>query len=457
MYAWAQYLAMRTVRMAVLLGLIALAVGACRSEPPKPTDVVMIVVDTLRADRLGRYGYTKGLTPALDRFADRGVRFAHAYSATSWTNPSVASLFTSRYPSQHRISDFDSRLSDNEMTIAERLSAAGFATAGFTANWRLSTELGYSQGFKTWRTFFNPPKARGEALRNAALAWIDGPDAKGQRLLYLQYMEPHTPLSPPPAQRARLAPGVSDEEVGKLNEWAVKIWPSPLPAEEMQNLFALYDAEVAAVDEEIGRLFDALEKRKIFDRALVIVTADHGEEFVEHGIFGHGSSLFNPAVHVPLIIAGPGIAAGVVVNENVSLVDVAPTVLELTGATPEPHFEGRSLVPLLRQGAKPSASQVDIVLQLPGTSSKWDRRVHTEGLMRGSKKLLVSSKGAGELYDLGQDPDEKNPAGPPAGAALQAALDADTSRFAARQQPQAEKVVVDEATKEKLRALGYHP
>ena len=302
-------------------------------------------------------------------------------------------------------------------------------------------------------------KARGEVLRNAALAWIDGPDAKGQRLLYLQYMEPHTPLSPPPAQRARFAPGVSNEEAGKLNEWARTAWGAraPLPAEEMQDLFALYDAEVAAVDEEISRLFDALEKHKIFDRALVIVTADHGEEFLEHGNFGHGFNLFNTTVHVPLIIAGPGIAAGAVVNENVSLVDVAPTVLELTGGKPEPRFEGRSLVPLLRDGAKPSVSQVDIVLQLPRVSSKWDLRVHKDGLLRGPEKLLVSNKGVGEFYDLSQDPDEKNPAGSPAGAALQAALDADTSRLAARQQPQAEKVVVDEATKEKLRALGYHP
>ena len=328
---------MRTVRMAILLGLIALAAGACRSEPPQPTDVVMIVVDTLRADRLGRYGYAKGLTPVMDRFADRGVRFAHAYAATSWTNPSVASLFTSRYPSQHHISDFDSKLSDEELTIAERLSAAGFATAGFTANWRLTTDLGYAQGFKTWRGFFNSPgsdkKARGELLRNEALAWIDSPDAKGSRLLYLQYMEPLIPLEPPAALRARFAPGVTDEEAGKLNAWARMLSPArgPLTAEETAELFALYDAEVAAMDEELGRLFDALAQRKIFERALVIVTADHGEEFLEHGMFGHGYNLFNTTVHVPLIIAGPGIPAGGVVNENVSLLDVAPTVLELTG------------------------------------------------------------------------------------------------------------------------------
>jgi arylsulfatase A-like enzyme len=455
---------MRTVPMAVLLGLLALVAGACRSEPPKPTDVVMIVVDTLRADRLGRYGYPKGLTPVMDRFADRGVRFAHAYAATSWTNPSVASLFTSRFPSQHHISDFDSRLSDAELTLAERLSAAGFATAGFTANWRLTTELGYAQGFKTWRGFFNSPgsehKARGDVLRDAALAWLDGPDAKGAgRLLYLQYMEPHIPLEPPPPLRARFAATVNDDEAGKLNAWARMLSPArgPLTAEETAELFSLYDAEVAAMDEQLGRLFDALEQRKIFERALVIVTADHGEEFLEHGMFGHGYNLFNTTVHVPLIIAGPGIPAGGVVNENVSLVDLAPTVLELTGLKPEPRFEGRSLVPLLRDAAEPSAAPADVVLQLPRNSFEWDLRAHKDGLVRGREKLLVDPDGTSELYDLGKDPAEKTPAGPPAGAALQAALERANSSFAARQQPEAEKVVVDEATKEKLRALGYHP
>ena len=114
-------------------------------------------------------------------------------------------------------------------------------------------------------------------------------------------------------------------------------------------------------------------------------------------------------------------------------------------------------MPLLRDATKPSPAQVDVVLQLPRNSFEWDLRLHKDGLVRGPEKLLVGPEGVGELFDLGKDPEEKTPAGPPAGAALQAALDAATSGFAARQQPQAEKVVIDEATKEKLRALGYHP
>jgi arylsulfatase A-like enzyme len=454
---------MRARRLAVLLLLIALGTGACRSQPPKPTDVVMIVVDTLRFDRLGKYGNANGLTPVLDRFADRGVRFDRAYATTSWTMPSVASLFTSRLPSQHKVSDFDSRLGDNEVTLAEDLAAAGFATAGFTANWRLTPELGYAQGFNTWRFFFTETKARGQVLRESALAWLDASGKEGghipPRFIYLQYMEPHVPLQAPPALQARFAPGVTAAEVTRLNAWALEALPDGtlLKAGELAQLMSMYDAEVAAVDEEIGRLFDALEKSGILEHALVIVTADHGEEFLEHGIFGHGHNLFNTTVRVPLIIAGPGIPAGRVVSENVSLVDLAPTVLDLMGVKPEASFEGRSLVPLLRGAAPAAPAPVDVVLQLPRAKSDWDLRRHTDGLVRGEQKLLVDPLGVTELYDLAADAGEQHPQGPPAGATLHAALDAANAGLAARQQPQEETVVVDEATKEKLRALGYHP
>jgi len=464
------------VVLAIFGVLLAVGVALWRAHPARPTDVILIVVDTLRADRLGRYGYGRGLTPVLDGLADRGARFAHAYATTSWTMPSVASLLTSRLPSQHLVRDFDSRLSDSEVTLAERLAAAGFANAGFTANWRLSAELGYGQGFSTWQGFLSsegsPTKARGEVVRTAALRWLDGGPrdgaapptgatptdggAKPSRLVYLQFMEPHVPFEPPADLRARFAPSVGVELAVRLNAWArsLPIDLAPLSAEEMAQLAALYDGEVAAIDAELGRLFEALEQRGILKDALVIVTADHGEELLEHGTFGHGSNLFNETVRVPLIMAGPGVPAGRVVNQNVSLIDVAPTVLDLLGLPPESRFEGRSLVPLLHDEARTSA--VDVILQLPRKTLEWDLRLHREGLVRGSDKLLVGPEGVGELFDLAADPGEQKPQAPPAGATLQAALEAANAELAARQQPQEEKAQIDEATKEKLRALGYH-
>ncbi len=461
--------------LAIFAGLLVVGIALWPARPARPTDVILIVVDTLRADRLGRYGYGKGLTPVLDGLADRGTRFAHAYATTSWTMPSVASLLTSRLPSQHLVRDFDSRLPGSELTLAERLEAAGFANAGFTANWRLSADLGYGQGFPTWLGFLSsegsPIKARGEVVRTAALRWLDGGPADGaapptgatptgggarpSRLLYLQFMEPHVPFEPPAPLRARFAPSVGVEQAARLNAWArsLALGQSPLSAEELAQVTALYDGDVAAADAELGLLFEALEQRGILKDALVIVTADHGEELLEHGNFGHGSNLFDETVRVPLIMAGPGVPAGRVVNQNVSLIDVAPTVLELLGLPPEGRFEGRSLVPLLRDEAP--ANAVDVILQLPRKTLDWDLRQHREGLVRGSEKLLVGPEGVGELFDLAADPGEQMPQGPPAGATLQAALEAANAELAARQQPQEEKAHVDEATKEKLRALGY--
>ncbi len=451
--------------------LLAVGVAVWRARPARPTDVVLIVVDTLRADRLGRYGDTKGLTPVLDALADRGTRFARAYATSSWTMPSVASLMTARLPSQHLVRDFDSRLPDSEVTLAERLADAGFTNGGFTANWRLSTALGYGQGFHNWQGFLSsegsPIKARGDVVRTAALRWFDagpadgatppGGDATRPRLLYLQFMEPHVPLEPPAALRARFAPSVGVEQAARLNAWArsLALDQKPLSAEEVAQLGALYNGEVAAIDAELGLLLEALEQRGVLHEALVIVTADHGEELLEHGTFGHGSNLFNESVRVPLIMAGPGVPAGRVVNQNVSLIDVAPTVLDLLGLPPEGRFEGRSLLPLLRDEALTPAA--DVVLQLPRKTLDWDLRLHKDGLVRGTDKLLVGPEGVGELFDLAADPGEQRPQAPPAGATLQAALEAANAALALRQQPQEEKAQIDEATKEKLRALGYHP
>lgn len=445
-----------------VLSLVALGMVACQSAPPQPNDILVIVVDTLRADRLGRYGYGRGLTPVLDRLADRGARFAHAYAPASWTMPSVASLFTSRLPLQHQVRDFDSRLPDSEVTIAERLQAAGFATAAFTANWRLSAKLGYAQGFAGWRGFFgspgSPKKARGEVVRAAALEWAGEKPARGaplRRFLYLHYMEPHAPLEPPADLRLRFAGGVDADAMTRLNEWALV--PDPrkeaISQQDTAHLFALYDAEVAAIDAELGRLFEALEQRGLLEHTLVVVTADHGEEILEHGTFGHGYNLFNTTVHVPLLVAGPGIPAGRVVEENVSLIDVAPTLLEILGLPPEPRFEGRSLLPLLRGAARPAP--VDVVLQLPKNSSAFDLRAHQGGLVRDREKLLVDIEGIGRRFDLAADPAEQHPIALPDDAPLRTAYESATEDLAARQQPAEQKATIDEATKEKLRALGY--
>ena len=440
-----------------MIAWCAIALFGCQSHPAAVKNVVIVVVDTLRADRLGRYGNMRGLTPFLDQLADRGVRFDHAYANASWTMPSVASLLTSRYPSQHGVHDFDSRLSDDEVTFAERLSQAGYVGGGFTANFRLAADLGYAQGFAAWQGFAespnSPTKARASVVRDAVFNWVDRTSSSAPRLLYVQIMEPHAPYQPPADLRARLLPAISAEEAARVDDKAL-LMTEPLTPTELTILTGMYDAEVAAADAELRQVFDGLAQRGFLDDALVIVTGDHGEELMEHGELGHGFDLFNETVHVPLLISGPGVPAGRVVGQNVSLVDLAPTLLELLGLPPEPRFEGRSLAGMLR-AATPAVVMSDIILQLPRNNAPADARDHREGLVRGTDKLLVEPDGSARVYDLANDPGELAGKPPPATAALSLGLEQANAALAARERHEVGTAPLDDATKEKLRALGY--
>jgi arylsulfatase A-like enzyme len=456
---------------ALVAALLTAAVTACGRGGREPSDVVLVVIDTLRADRLGCYGNGKGLTPFLDELASRGTVFSRAYAASSWTVPSVASLFTSRYPSQHHVTTFDAKLPAREVTLAERLAGAGYVTAGFVANFRLERKLGYAQGFSVWDVYRNVPAE----LRRPALRWVKHQRAQSPaapQLLYLHYMQPHSPYEPPGPVRARLLPASVDQsEVARLNAM-LRQSPFDLRPEDIEKLEGLYDGDVASLDARLRKTFGELDELGVLDHAFVVVTADHGEEFHEHGRFQHGSSLFEETVRVPLIFVGPGIAAGRV-EENVSLVDVAPTLLDLLGLPPQPSFEGRSLVSRMKPrgflarlvGRGAGEQKEDVVLELPETGSRIDVRAHSSALVAGFSKLILpvrrkSDVGpAREIYDLASDPGERHP-NPPALAGdasrLESELKAKLKALAART-GRAERAPLGKAAKEELRALGYAP
>jgi arylsulfatase A-like enzyme len=463
--------------VAALCGATAAALAAAAADvrpPTAPPNVIVIVVDTLRADRLGAYGDPQGLTPFLDRLARRGTVFANAYAASSWTCPSIASLFTSRSVSHHGVVSFQSRLADDEITFAEQLAAAGYVGGGFSANLRLTMENGFAQGFAHWRVFTADPeidaKPRGRELRYDALGWVSrtlAAEPTHPLLLYLQYMEPHSPYRPTSVYRRRVGlPAVAAERETVANQKVVAVGAGRkgLLADEVELLQRLYDGEVAAVDDEIAALMGQLESAGALRNAVIVITADHGEEFGEHGEFLHGVTLYEPSIRVPLIVAGTGIAAGRTVTENVSLLDVAPTVVALAGLTPSPRFEGRSLVPLLRpaapsvpSGAAPPRSGA-VATELAPTGGALDVRRHARALVDGTDKLVVAKGGDQELYDLSADPGETTPRS--AIASARAAVLADRLAAMIGAPPQAASaaaIPLDQATKERLRALGYHP
>ena len=448
----------------VAIGVL-LAAGGCRSGQP---DVIVVLVDTLRADRLGAHDGRPSLTPFLDRLATTGVVFSNAYSTSSWTSPAVASLFTSRYPSQHHVTQYDSRLADDEVTLAERLAVAGWRNLGFIANFRLSEEGGFGQGFISWFPHVEGTrgKVRAKRITKATLAHYDAFFAPTRltrlarrarpMFLYLHFMEPHAPYLPAEHLRRRIAglppPGVSDAEANtKL--LAPMRW-GELTDDEVRRLSQLYDAEVASLDQGLQRLFGELRSRGLLDHAIVVITADHGEEFREHDGLVHGTALFEESVRVPLVMTGPGLPAGRVVTDAVSLVDVAPTLLDLAGLPPEPRFEGRSL----RERLVPANDPADVILQLLPIGAARELRRHTAGLVRKGLKILVPpAPREAELYDLRADPRETRPrAASVAQDAehLESRLD-EQQRILATRAGSAMTVPIDPQTRDRLRALGY--
>jgi arylsulfatase A-like enzyme len=452
--------------VALLALLPLLGVTACSRPAP---DVIVILVDTLRADRVG--SRRPGLTPFLDSLAATGVTFSNAYSSTSWTNPAVASLFTSRYPSQHHVSTYESVLTADEVTLAERLHAQGYRSLGVVANFRLLERFGFNRGFDLWVTRTGPASEAGKVSAKRVAKdtfslydywfaptrysrWLR---RRRPVLLYLHFMEPHAPYDPPAHVRTRIAgpppPGV-DDAVANAKIVDIQRWDELSP-QEVARLEALYDAEVADLDARLARLFDGLRRRGLLDHAIVVFTADHGEEFREHGGLQHGNTLYQESVRIPLIVVGPGVPAGRVVTDRVSLLDIAPTILDLAGLPPEPRFEGQSLTSHFA-----GARSADIVLQLLPTGQKVDVRRHAAGLVHDDAKLLVPPKDSGrapELYDLNTDPHEtrSNPPSIAAQAPTLESLLATRDASLATRAGTAERGTLSEAERARLRALGY--
>jgi arylsulfatase A-like enzyme len=288
------------LRSAALVALCVALLTLPSCSRPTPPNIVLVVVDTLRADRLGAYGSVTGLTPYLDQLAARGTVFANTWAPSSWTCPSVASLFTSRYPSQHHVATFDSVLADEEVSLAEALEPRDYDSAGFSANFRLTRALGYAQGFYEWQADWRSGKIRGSYLRSEVATWL-AKKPHMPALLYLQYMEPHAPYEPPEPFRSKFQrnpQGALDSEV--VNDKVLN-WQHTTP-QEVRFLSSLYSAEVASVDDELRKMMELLEKHGFLSNTIIVITADHGEEFNEHQVMGHGTTLYEDARHAGAVV-----------------------------------------------------------------------------------------------------------------------------------------------------------
>jgi arylsulfatase A-like enzyme len=299
--------------------------------------VIIYLVDTLRADHTGPYGYARDTTPALNAFARDAVVFETAVSQASWTKPSVASLMTSLLPGQHRAVQLRDPLDPKLNTLAKRLEEKGYATGAAIANSVIYAEgTNFDQGFDFYAGLHGPHNrpsklVEAAAVVDAALSWLDA--RRGfPTFLYVHTMEPHVPYSPTPPFDRKFEPFATPDHPATDPRTDFK---EPLDRERM---IARYDGKIAYGDQEFGRFIRGLKERGIYDRAFVIFLADHGEEFEDHGQWLHGRSVFDELIHIPLIIKFPGGAnAGRRIKPQVQEVDVLPTILASQGmAVPRP-------------------------------------------------------------------------------------------------------------------------
>jgi arylsulfatase A-like enzyme len=432
------------VAAAGLAALLGVEVGGPLAErsrashlpaaPPGAPNMLLVVIDTLRADHVSCYGYPLQTTSYIDGIAREGVQFDTAIAASSWTLPSHASLLTGLFPTQHGAQR--DPLDASQVLISEVLIDRGYRTGAVSANTQLFTRAqGFGQGFIHFDdSFFSPADAilrtlygrqlgkwsekiirtddllgrrRADNVTSEALRWIDR-DRSRPFFLVLNYLEPHDPHAPPQPWRSRFSKrrnpgGLVDSERGRINP--------RLTPEQQQGEIEAYDGSVALADEQIGRLLGALDEQGLRGKTIVVITSDHGEGLGQHGLQGHGTALYWEMVHVPMILRWPGrVPAGVRVAEPVSQVAVAATLLDLAGLQNTIQFPGRSLAATWQNpGAPGSRTQPRSELaKLPYGSNREAPAFHgaMKSLVQDSWHYIWHEKFGGQLYNWKDDPSE---------------------------------------------------
>jgi arylsulfatase A-like enzyme len=357
----------------VLVGAFALA-GCQRASRPSSPNVVLISIDTLRADHLSCYGYVRRTTPNIDRLAQEGTLVTQAYASSSWTIPSHMTMLTGLPPSRHGVDRPGRSLARDHVTLAERLRGAGYQTAAFVSGPTLHRAFGFDHGFALYdntmafvrRDFVGGDSTMpseqvqrrahqavtGPRVRAAVERWLDH-GARPPFFLFVHLWDPHYDYIPRPPYDTRFDPGYLGDFDFSDVPFNPRINPR-MPEREREHLVALYDGEIAATDAVVGALSDALERHGWLADTLLVVTADHGEEFFDHGHKGHMRSLFEEMIHVPLVVRFPGrVPAGRRLDAIFASVHLMPTILGLLGLPAPPLAPARDLSAMLRGGPVP--------------------------------------------------------------------------------------------------------
>lgn len=437
------------------------------THAPGP-NVLLISVDTLRPDHLGCYGYARDTSPAIDSLARDGARFETVVSSSSWTLPAHISLL-SGLPSEAHGVTYDGMKAGSEVVfLSEIFQDAGYSTAGFVAGPYLSASYGFLQGFEHYDDYsvaslVNRRSHEGVTSPKSleiAESWLRSWDRGGRRrpfFVFLHLWDVHFDFTPPPPFDSLFDPEYDGSITGENFERGAHIHRN-MDARDLQHVIALYDGEIRYTDAHIGRLLQLLQELRAFDNTVIVVTADHGEEFFEHGQKGHRKSLFDETILVPLIVRfPPKVPSGVVVTQQVSLLDVAPTILSLAGLVrpdgfamdPARVLRGADLLPVIlgRASSAPNGAYSDLHGTVKAVRSATDKLVWDAS--RESETYLY--------FDLVNDPAEKNNLTDQYPERVSRARD-QLSRWVehwTKGESIAEPAEVDDELRERLRNLGY--
>jgi len=421
------------------------------------SNVLFVILDAGRARELGCYGYGRATSPEIDRIAAEGIVFENAYTPAVYTLGAMSSVWTSQYPDRHHSEvSFSAKLPKDRLTLAELLSAQGIHTGGFVANPVAGRLFGFDRGFVDFVEVWTTLGSSGAVFRTAVPPWL-AKNRDRRFFAYVHFREPHFPYDPEPPFDTKFGPDGPIPKAMRRSEpffRDVNQGRRPFSEAEREHLVRLYDGNVAFADQGVGALRRAMEAEGLWDKTVVIVAADHGEELHERGWIGHNVHLYEPSVHVPLIVrfpkgTGP---SGVRVRALADLLDLAPTIADVFGVRgkggSDRAFQGRSLLPVIAGApGKPAVLSRTV----------WDRPRYA---LRDERFKYVYYTQTGEewLYDLAEDPGETRDLAarePLRTAYYRQELHAWTLQLARRGPARTEQAELSREQCENLKALGY--
>jgi arylsulfatase A-like enzyme len=462
----------RPLAAAALTLVMALACRPALAPVPEgtPPDVVLIVMDTVRPDRLSLYGHDRPTSPRLEALATESRTFDQARSTSTWTSPAHASMFTGLYPGAHGTTQESWTLPDSLSTLAEILGERGYTTAAVSGNPMLTEERGFAQGFDDYRQTWWGPTARTD-LRSFAEIEELIETLPSPYFLFVNLIGAHSPYDScgPECERFTADPFKSPRTNQWLDFYRGRVVHSD---EDLERLTALYDAELRRADTIVGKIVDDLRSRGRIDETLLVVTSDHGENLGDHGHIDHLFSLYDSTVRVPLLIRHPErFEPGSRSQALVQLPDLFPTILSAAGV-PEDEIESQG-IDVANESAlegRPNILEyydpvqaMSVVYERSSEEEKrkldpYDRKL--EAIVIGNHKLVRGSDGSAELYDLAVDPEEReNLAERAEQQAVRRGLEASLDRWLARYRKDSAEPVehapVSEETRRALEAIGY--